>query len=355
MIPIRRQDAPVRALRFPAEWEEQSAVMLTWPHAFGDWAPVLASADPQFVRIAAAISRYEPVLVCAYDRAHADHVERLLTAAGVPHDRMRIVVAPSDDVFVRDHGPLAVDMADGPLLLDFRFNGWGGKYPSARDDALSRSLRDDGAFGATAFQSVDFVLEGGSVESDGAGTLLLTERCLLAPSRNPRLTRAEIEETLKTRLGADRLLWLRHGYLAGDDTDGHIDTLARFCDDHTIAYCACPFEDDEHYAELKAMEAELAGLRTRSGSPYRLVPLPWPRARLADDGERLPATYANFLIVNGAVLVPTYDDRADHEALATLAACFPGRDVIGIPCLTLIAQRGSLHCATLQLPRAVLA
>lgn len=354
IIPIRRDDTAVRATRLPAEWEPQSGVMLTWPHAFGDWAPSLVAADRTFALMAAAISRYERLLIAAYDRSHKAHIAEELRRAGVDLDQVRLEIVPSDDVFVRDHGPITVESTQGPVLLDFRFNGWGGKYAHGRDNVVSAGWRDLGAFGATAFESMDLVLEGGSIESDGQGTLLVTASCLLSPSRNPKLTHPALEQTLKQALGCDRLLWLHHGYLAGDDTDGHIDTLARFCDPNTIAYCACPSPDDEHYEELKAMEGELQRLVTRDGRPYRLVPLPWPSAKLDTNGERMPATYANFLILNGAVLVPTYDDRRDAEALATLARCFPGREIVGIPCLPLIAQHGSLHCATMQLPRGVL-
>ncbi len=353
-ITLRRQDRATTVHRFPAEWEPQSGVMLTWPHPHADWAGVLTQADATFAAIAAAIARREIVLITAYDENHKAHVRAVLGKSGVDMARVRLFVAPSDDVFVRDHGPLTVEAGGGLLLQDFAFNGWGRKYPFANDDGLTRALHAQGAFGTSPLESTDFVLEGGSVESDGAGTLLVTARCLLSPARNPKYTAAEIEAVLKARLGVQRVLWLHHGYLAGDDTDGHIDTLARFCDPHTIVYCACPWPDDEHYEELKAMEQELRSLRTASGAPYRLVALPWPSAKLDASGERMPATYANFLVTNGAVLVPVYDDRQDDEALRVIGACFPGREIVGIPSLVLIAQHGSLHCVTMQLPQGVL-
>ena len=352
-IPIRPAPATHPGRRLPPEWETQSAIMLTWPHRFGDWVDHLAAADATFAAMAAAISAREELLITAADHAHQRHIEALLATHGAQRTRIRIAIAPSNDVFVRDHGPITVRDTAGPLLLNFRFNGWGNKYRYEDDDALTRALATQGVFGDTPVEDVDFVLEGGSIESDGEGTLLVTASCLLSPSRNPALSPAEIEQRLKTELGAQRVLWLHHGYLAGDDTDGHIDTLARFCDPRTIAYCQCPDEGDEHYHALKALEDELKTLRTSEGSPYRLVPLPWPAAKLNAEGERLPATYANFLILNGAVLVPTYADRADAEALRTLATCFPDRTVIGIDCLSLIAQHGSLHCATMQLPQGV--
>ncbi len=353
-IMMRRADRPAEDRRLSAEWEPQSAVMLTWPHADSDWADTLAAADRTFAAIAAAISHHQTVLVTLARSAERERVEAALQEAGADRAHVRFANAPSDDVFVRDHGPLTVATSHGLKLLDFSFNGWGRKYPYQRDDALTRTLYEQGAFGHIPREAVDFVLEGGSIDSDGAGTLLVTASCLLAPTRNPQHTRADIEAILAAQLGAQRILWLHHGYLAGDDTDGHIDTLARFCDPATIAYCACPYADDEHYPALQAMEQELKTLRTADGQPYRLVPLPWPSAKLANDGTRLPATYANFLILNGAVLVPTYDDSKDTEALAILSACFPGRRIIGIPCLTLIAQHGSLHCVTMQIPAGVL-
>ncbi len=353
-ISIRRDHHATTVHRFPAEWEPQSGIMLTWPHSHGDWAPVLDEADATFATIACAVARHEPVLITAYDEDHRARVLATLRKADTDMARIQVFLAPSNDVFVRDHGPLTVEAEGGALLQDFTFNGWGRKYAYGADDALTRTLHAQGAFGVTRLEATDFVLEGGSVESDGAGTLLVTASCLLSPARNPKKNATEIEEILKERLGARRVLWLHHGYLAGDDTDGHIDTLARFCDADTIAYCACPWPDDEHYPELKAMEEELRALSTATGKPYRLVALPWPAAKLDATGERMPATYANFLIINGAVLVPTYNDRQDAEALRVIGDRFPGREIIGIPSLTLIAQHGSLHCATMQLPQGVL-
>lgn len=338
-----------RPHRLPAEWEPQAAVMLTWPHADSDWRPTLAAVEPVFVRIAAEVARREDVVIACRDAALAGHVRGLLAAAGVDASRVRLHVVASQDTWARDHGPLTVIRRGCPLLLDFTFNGWGGKFAADVDDQISRRLHALGAFGGEAMASVDLVLEGGSIESDGEGTLLTTRRCLLGPGRSG-LGEAELERQLGVLLGVDRVLWLTHGGLAGDDTDGHIDTLARFTDARTIAYQSCDDEGDPDFAELEAMAAELAALRTADGSPYRLVPLPWPRARRAADGAPLPAGYANFLIVNEAVLVPTYDDAADERALASLRSCFPDREVVGVDCRPLLAQGGSLHCLTMQLP-----
>lgn len=334
----------------PPEWAPQSAVMLTWPRADGDFAQHFAQVEDNFLRIAAAISRYEPVHINYGLDATSLRVR--LATAGAQVDRIRIHAVESDDVWARDHGPITV-VRDGRLLhLDFGFNGWGGKFESTRDDALTRELAKLGAWDAPV-ETQDFILEGGAIEVDGQGTLLTTERCLLAPTRNPHLDRERIEAFLKPRLGVNRVLWLRHGDLLGDDTDGHIDTIARFCDARTIAYQACEDRNDAHYEDLAAMEQELRALRTADGQPYRLVALPLPAAMHDEDGKRLPAGYPNFLIINGAVLVPVYGVPQDEGALAALRPCFPDRDVIGIDCRWLIRQYGSLHCVTMQIPALV--
>ncbi len=340
--------------RLPAEWAPQSGVMLTWPHAHGDWASRLAQVEPVFVDIARHISRREKVLIVCLNAAHRAHIQTLLHEARVELSQIDLRLAPSNDTWARDHGPITLLTETQPLLLDFQFNGWGGKYAADLDNQLTPRLHKDGAFGDTPLRTIDLVLEGGSIETDGAGTLLTTARCLLSPARNPSLDREHLENVLKTTLAVDRVLWLEHGYLAGDDTDSHIDTLARFCDPHTIAYVSCSDATDAHYPELKRMEQELQALRTSGGSPYRLVPLPWPSAKFNEQGDRLPATYANFLIINGAVLVPTYDDPMDDLALNRLSACFPGHEMIAVPCLPLIFQYGSLHCVTMQIPAGIL-
>ncbi len=328
--------------------------MLTWPHAHSDWAPSLAAVEPVFVAIALAIAQREKILIACYDEDHKQHVATRLQAAGLSAHRLLLHISDSNDTWARDHGPISVSCSGETRLLDFTFNGWGDKYPADLDNHVTRRLHAAGAFGNAPLQRVDLILEGGSIEVDGSGSLLTTRRCLLAPTRNPGMSQAQLEQLLGEHLGVTRVLWLEHGYLAGDDTDSHIDTLARYCNVNTIAYVQCDDPQDEHYAELQAMERELHALRSISGEPYRLVPLPWPRAKLDEDGIRIPATYANFLIINDAVLVPTYNDPADAVALARLGTCFPGREIIGIDCLPLIQQHGSLHCVTMQLPAGVL-
>lgn len=337
----------------PAEWSPQSAVLLTWPHRHGPLGRILAQVESVFIAIARAVTAHERLLVACLDQAHRDHVAARLTAAGVAMDRVQLAIAPSNDVWARDHGPITVLRDGRPLLLDFAFNGWGRKYPYALDNALTRTLHAQGVFGTTSLESIDLILEGGSIESDGQGTLLTTRRCLLSPERNPEYDCTGLEGRFAQLFGTERVLWLDHGELEGDDTDGHIDTLARFCDPRTIAYVRCDDPGDSHYAELQAMEAELKALRDATGAPYRLVPLPLPAPKHDEHGKRLPATYANFLIINGAVLLPVYDDPQDAVALERLAPCFPERELIGINCLPLIQQYGSLHCVTMQLPAEV--
>ncbi len=337
--------------RLPAEWEPQDGVLLAWPHADSDWRETLAAVEPVFVEIARAISRYARVLMVVPEVAL---VRERLRLAGADLDRITLFRLPSNDTWSRDFGPITV-LEDGvPVLLDFGFNGWGLKFAADLDNRLTRGLAELGAFGGHEVRVPGLILEGGSIESDGAGTILTTSRCLLSPNRNPHLDRLGIAQQLHALLGARRVLWLEHGYLAGDDTDSHIDTLARFCPDNTIAYVRCDDPADEQYQELAAMETELRAFRTAAGEPYRLVPLPWPQACFGLDGHRLPATYANFLVINGAVLVPTYGLPQDGAALNTIARIFPDRQVLGIDCLPLIAQHGSLHCVTMQIPHGVL-
>lgn len=336
----------------PAEWAPQAAILLTWPHPHSDWLPWLADVEQTFTRLAVAISQREGLVISCYDDRHRQHVHAQLVVAGARLDRVRLYEVPSNDAWARDHGPITVYRDGSPVLLKFGFNGWGNKFPAELDDRISERLQALGAFSDTPLERVALILEGGSIESDGQGTLLTTRHCLLSPQRN-RLGQAELERRLRPLLGIQRFLWLAHGHLEGDDTDSHVDTLARFCAPDTIAYQACDDPSDSHFGPLQAMAAELAAFRTTAGIPYRLVPLPLPRPRYAEDGRRLPAGYANFLILNGAVLVPTANDPADAVALARLQDCFPDREIIAVSCLSLLQQYGSLHCVTMQLPVSV--
>lgn len=340
--------------RLPAEWEPQSGVMLTWPHAHSDWGPILERVEPVFIQLAVAISRREKVLLVCHDAELRRHILARLTAAGAESAHLCTAIVPSNDSWARDHGPITVLQDDRPLLLDFTFNGWGGKYPAELDNRITGELVRQGIFGDTPCETIDLVLEGGSVDSDGRGGLLTTRHCLLSPNRNPALSRTGIEQNLRRHLGSEHYLWLSHGNLLGDDTDSHIDTLARFCDAQTIAYVACEDPGNPHYPELQAMQRELAALRTADRAAYRLIPLPLPAAQYNERGEHLPATYANFLIIDGAVLVPVYGVAEDVVALARLAEVFPAREIVAIDARPLIEQFGSLHCVTMQLPAGVL-
>ena len=346
---MRNRDKKSR--RLPAEWEEQDGVLLAWPYENTDWEPILEQVEPVFAAIIAAISRFERVVLLAADDTA---VKTMLLAAGADLQKITFVKLPVNDTWARDFGPITVFEDDTPLLLDFGFNGWGLKFPAHHDNRINQLLSQTGLFSGEN-KIMPLVLEGGSLESDGTGTLMVTAACLLSPNRNPHLSKEQIESELKEQLGVERFLWLSRGYLAGDDTDSHIDTLARLCPDNTILYTACNDPADEHFSELSAMKLELEAFRSEENKPYRLIPLPFPTAKQGLEGERIPATYANFLIINGAVLVPTYDDKSDAAALAAVATAFPGREIIGINCSSIILQHGSLHCLTMQLPKGVLA
>ncbi|HEY5602187.1 MAG TPA: agmatine deiminase family protein [Gammaproteobacteria bacterium] len=341
--------------RLPAEWEPQSGIMLTWPHAYSDWQPILARVEPVFVSLCAHTSQREKVLIVARDKNHQQHILQRLTTAETEVDIGNIVfgIAQSNDSWARDHGAITVIENDRPVLLDFQFNAWGGKYDFQWDNQINTALRQQKLF-AVPLQTISLILEGGSIESDGVYTLL-TNQCLLTRTRNPGLDKTQIESALSTYLGITRFHWLSQGKLAGDDTDAHIDTLARFVSKKQIAYVACNTETDEHFQPLQLMERELSALRTADNQPYDLIPLPLPDAIYNDAGQRLPATYANFLIINDAVLLPVYGQENDEQALDTLQKCFPTRDIIAINCLPLIHQFGSLHCVTMQFPKGVLA
>lgn len=345
------------SLRFPAEWEPQDAVLVAWPHAGTDWAERLAEVETTYVALGLAMTRFQRLVIVVADAALEARARTLLAGAGADLGRVRFVHAAYDDTWLRDSGPITlIDAArrdgDAFRLLDFRFTGWGGKYGAAQDDALIAQLVAAGLFQNARHQRIDFALEGGAIETDGDGTLLTTARCLHA--RHPGLTRQEISWQLENALQQRRVLWLEHGALEGDDTDAHIDTLARFAARDAIVFQDCDDPADAHYAGLKAMGAELAALRTAGNRPYRLYPLPWPRPIL-DGGRRLAASYANFLVVNGAVLMPAYGDRADAAAAVSLSNAFPGRAIVPVPCRPLIWQNGSLHCITMQLPAGLLA
>ena len=376
-----------------AEWEPQRMVQLTWPHKDTDWAPILPEITAVYEEMAREITKREPLLVVAPEGTPN-------LPSSISHHPSSIIHLPTNDTWARDHGFITVEETlthqpssiTPPLgrrtlatngtqepsalrLLDFKFNGWGEKFEAKLDNDINRHLYDQGMVHGDYEDHLDFVLEGGSIESDGKGTIFTTTCCLMAPHRNQPLSQAEIEARLKEYLGAERVVWLNHGSLIGDDTDGHIDTLARICPNDTIIYTG----GDADHPDLTLMEEELKALRTMDGKPYRLLKLPLPRpiydppvaegteadgdplvaeGTEADgsvvnddivDSDRLPATYANYLIINGAVLVPTYaQPDLDAEAMRIIGEAFPDREIIGIDCRAVIKQHGSLHCCTMQ-------
>ena len=332
-----------RKWRLPAEWEPQWGVHLTWPHAATDWAPMLDEITATYETFAREIAKREHLLVVIpKDEAPSTRLSPLTS---------HLLPLRSNDTWARDHGFITLSDDEGHLrLLDFRFNGWGEKFPADLDNAINRHLYDEGLIEGEYVDCLDFVLEGGSIESDGKGTVFTTTGCLLAPHRNQPMTKEQIEERLKRELHAKRILWIDHGNLTGDDTDGHIDTLVRICPEDTLLYVGCDDPKDEQYEDLRLMEEQLKSFRTLDGKPYRLKRLPMPRP-IYEDGDRLPATYANFLVINGAVLCPTYDQPdLDTEALRIIGEAFPGREIVGIDCRSVIRQHGSLHCCTMQIP-----
>ena len=282
-----------------------------------------------------------------------DEVRKQISAT-VNMANVRFLKCQTNDTWARDHGAITLLDEGTPSLLDFTFNGWGLKFASDKDNLITRQAIEAGVMHGRYVNRLGFVLEGGSIESDGQGTLLTTSQCLLSPNRNGQMNRDEIEAYLCSEFRLQRVLWLDHGYLAGDDTDSHVDTLARFCSPNTIAYVQCTDTQDEHYEALRRMEEQLKTFRTADGAPYRLLPLPMAD-RIEEDGERLPATYANFLIMNSAVLYPTYcQQENDARAKEVLQEAFPNHEIIGIDCRALIRQHGSLHCVTMQYPTGVL-
>ena len=336
-------------MRLPAEWEAQSFVQLTWPHCDTEWYDLPYVLDC-YVQVAQAITRYEPLLIVCRDKAEclADMAARNYT----PGANVRFVESPLNDTWARDHGAIAVVGENGEkAVLDFVFNGWGLKFGSNLDNQITRNIYKQHVW-APDVQYVDmrpFVLEGGSIDTDGCGTLMATSECLLSLNRNEYLSRQEIEQKLCKAFGLKRILWVDHGTIAGDDTDSHVDILARFCSADTIAYTACDDPADENYAPLKAMEEQLRTFRTLDGKPYKLIPLPLPEPLYLED-YRLPASYANFLIVNGGVLMPGAGSALNEVAAERLRGAFPDRKVEVIDCRALLSGHGGLHCITMNFP-----
>jgi agmatine deiminase len=332
--------------RFPAEWEQIDAVQLTLPHPGTDWASMLIEVMPCFIEIINTLTEYCHVLVVG-DEDYLNSQD-----FGFTHPE-KIIYAhlPTNDTWARDHSGLVIETGPNRFeILNFVFNGWGLKFPANHDNLITSRLSELSIFNAT-HKHAGLVLEGGGVESDGQGTLMTTSECLLSPNRNPHLSKKQIETKLKQLFGVQRILWVNNGYLAGDDTDSHIDTLARFCTPDTICYVKCTDPFDEHYQALEAMEAELQAFTQPNGKPYNLVALPMTDAIYDDEDHRLPATYANFLFANEAILLPIYDVPQDDEAIEIFKKLFPKHTIRPINCRSLIYQHGSLHCVTMQYPK----
>ena len=330
----------------PAEWEKQQCVLMSFPHEETDWhnpdntKDLEASLSP-FIRIAQAIAYGQAVYIICKDK-------KKIASMFCSTRNLTFIEIPTNDTWIRDYGYLSIKEDGEKKLLDFRFDGWGGKFEASLDNSVNSALHKKGYMGTTPLERIDFVLEGGSIESDGEGTILTTTACLCNPNRNSGLSKLEVEEKLKETLGTHRVLWLDYGYLAGDDTDSHVDTLARFVNTDTIVYVKCENQEDEHYEVLQQMEAQLKTFRTTKGNPYTLIALPMTDAIYNKKEERLPSTYANFLITNDALLYPTYSDNNDIKAGEVFKKLFVDKELIPINCLKLIEQGGSLHCSTMQ-------
>ncbi|MDY0212745.1 MAG: agmatine deiminase family protein [Desulfuromonadaceae bacterium] len=338
-------------VRLPAEWEPQDGVLLAWPCPGSDWDPILPEIEAVLVDIIRHTIAFENIIIVAPE---LQRTASILQKHGLNSASIRLFEIDNNDTWARDFGPIGVEIDAKLHLLDFGFNGWGLKFPADLDNQINKNLAAAGAW-KVPLLTQGLILEGGSIESDGKGTLLTTTECLLSPNRNPHLSKQALESRLKETFGATQILWLNHGALVGDDTDGHIDTLARLCPNDTIAYVRCDDPADEHFETMQALEQELRLFKTLQGRNYTLVALPWPQPAFDHNQQRLPATYANFLVINGAVLVPTYADPADAEALRIIGTVYPGRKIIGIDCSSVILQHGSLHCLTMQLPEGTLA
>jgi len=327
----------------PPEWQKQRAVLMAFPHKNSDWNSDLNSALVPFIRIAQAIAYKTPVYIIC------DNKDKISNFFCSPRN-LTFIEIETNDTWIRDFGYISVVEEGEVKLLDFTFDAWGGKFEAELDNAVNFKLHKKGYMGITPLEKVDFVLEGGSIESDGQGTILTTTACLCNPNRNGGLNKDEVEVKLAEYLGAKRVLWLDYGYLVGDDTDSHIDTLARFVSEDSIMYVKCEDEEDEHYEALSQMEVQLKSFKTFEAQPYTLIPLPMPTAKMNDQGNRLPATYANFLISNGALVYPTYSVEEDKVAHEIFKEFFRDKEIIPVECSRLIEEGGSLHCSTMQVP-----
>ena len=345
----RRGPAIEAPRRWPAEWQPHSATWLAWPHALDTWPGRLEAVECAYVELVRALQGRELVRIGIEGEQREARARRVLGDAGVDADRgVEFVALPTDDAWLRDTGPVFVRRGDEPIALDFRFDSWGGKYPPwERDDRVAQRIA---AHAGVAAERVEVVLEGGSIDGNGAGTVLTTESCLLHPNRGrgPDRTRESLEQLLAERLGARRVLWLAEG-ISGDDTDGHVDDVTRFVTPTTVVTCVQPDASDADHAPLAANRERLRTMRTADDIALDVVELPMPDP-LVHRGQRLPASYANFLLANGVALVPVFGGAGDDRALAILRECLEGREVVGIPSRDLVIGLGAVHCVTLHEP-----
>lgn len=339
-------------IRFLAEWEPQECVLMSWPEPDTDWDYMLEEARECYDGIIRALTgEGVRVLLLVHDHAYAEsHFRQLLSPESF--SRLRMEEMAYNDTWTRDYGPLSVVKGERNRCLDFGFNGWGLKFASDKDNLVNLRLAEAGFIGKSEYRNErDFILEGGSVETDGCGTLLTTSRCLCSPNRNGGKSKSELNDILRSRLGVDHVLWLDYGALEGDDTDSHIDTLARLAPYDTILFTGCRDLDDPHFEELLKMRAQLTKFRTREGEPFNLIELPLPDPVYDEDGQRIPATYANYLVTDKVVFIPSYrQPHNDMLASQTIRVAYPGRKTVSVDCIALLKQHGSLHCATMQLP-----
>ena len=331
--------------RWPAEWERHASTWVSWPHNPKTWPDKFEPVPEQFAQFVRLLARYEPVNVLAGGEAVMQVARQLVGDS--PNVRLHDI--PTNDAWCRDHGPtfLVSDKDLPPALVDWQYNAWGGKYPPFdQDNLVPRRIAE--LQGRRRFEP-GIILEGGAIDGNGRGTVLTTESCLLNPNRNAGLDREATERYLRDYLAATNILWLTGGEVAGDDTDGHIDQIARFVGPSTVVVAVCDDPSEENYGPTQQNMAELQNLRDERGEPLTVVPLPLPRPLFVDD-QRLPASYCNFLIANGCVIVPQFGDPADEHAIAILAQCMPDREVVGSPSLDLVWGLGSFHCLTQQEP-----
>lgn len=327
------------------EWHKQAATLLAWPHPYGCWKDLLADIEPVYIELVKHLCSIQPVIVLCYDEDHRQHIQ-----ACYSHPNLIFVIISTDDIWIRDYGPIStINKQQQILCYDFQFNAWGNKYKFERDAKATQQLFKSPPLQSTHYQALDFILEGGSLDTNGE-TILTTSRCLLSSARNRGWNKADWEVVFSDYFNIQDCVWLDSGAIIGDDTDSHIDTLARFINPTTICYAKCEDKKDEHYEELKRMEQQL---KNSCQGRYELLPLPLPKPKFKS-GQRLPATYINFLLSNESVILPIYDDPADDIAFSQLATCIHDRQIVKIFATPLLYEGGSIHCASMQLPEGAL-